>query len=397
MRYEYSETSNRVVRSEIREILKLTRKPGVISFAGGLPDASLFPIEDIVEITRRVLTEKGYLALQYGPTDGEQEFKQAVVEFGERNGERVSPDQLTVISSAQQGIDLLGMLLVDPGSPVVMELPSYLGSIQAFRRLGARMVGVGMDDEGIRMDELAARLDELEAENARPRFLYLIPDFQNPTGITMTVERREAVLELAAERQIPIVEDSPYREIVFEGDRLPSLWTLSGGKGVITLKTLSKMLFPGMRLGWMYGEHDVIEKVIGLKQSVDLCTPSFNQLIVADYFRSGKMAANLVAAIECYRPKAKAMLDAMDRHFPEGVWWSRPRGGMFLWVRLPERVDTKEMFVEAIENRVAYIVGQPFHCDGSGTNTMRLNYSFPSVEQIETGIESLGKVIRSRL
>jgi 2-aminoadipate transaminase len=397
MGYEYSTTSNRVVRSEIREILKLTRRPGIISFAGGLPDASLFPIEQITEITAKMLSDKGYVALQYGPTDGEKEFKDAMIAFGAEHGEEVTHEQLTVTSSSQQGLDLLSMLLIDPGSPVILELPSYLGGIQAYRRCGADMRGVRMDDEGLIIDELLACIEKIESEGKKPRFINLIPDYQNPSGITMTVERRKQVIEIGRQKDILIIEDSPYREIVFDGEKLPSLWTLSGGKGVVTLKTLSKMLFPGMRIGWMYGDEEVIDKVIGLKQSVDLCTPSFNQLIVAEYFRSGRMAASLQAAIDTYRPKARAMLEAMDAHFPDGVRWSRPAGGMFLWVVLPEHMDAKEIFMEAIEEKVAYIIGRPFHCDGSGTNTLRLNYSFPSIEQIGEGIERLGRVIGARL
>lgn len=397
MGFEYSGTSKRVVRSEIREILQLTRRAGIISFAGGLPDASLFPVEDIIAITDKILRDKGFLALQYGPTSGEQEFKEAVIAFGAQHGEEVTPEQVTVTSSSQQGLDLLSMLFIDPGSPVILELPSYLGGIQAYRRCGADMRGVRMDDEGIVIEELEECIERIEGEGKKPRFINVIPDYQNPSGITMSMERRHRVIEIGHEKRIPIIEDSPYREIVFKGEKLPSLWTLSGGQGVITLKTLSKMLFPGMRIGWMYGEVEVIEKVIGLKQSVDLCTPSFNQLIVAEYFKSGKMASSLQKAIETYRPKADAMLRALDAHFPKEVRWSRPTGGMFLWVVLPEHLDSKEIFMDAIEEKVAYIIGQPFHCDGSGTNALRLNYSFPSIEQIGEGIERLARVIRKRL
>lgn len=397
MGFDYSSTSNRVVRSEIREILKLTRRPGIISFAGGLPDSSLFPVEEIISITGKVLRDKGYLALQYGPTDGEKEFKDAMVAFGAEHGEQVAPDQITVTSSSQQGLDLLSMLFIDPGDPVILELPSYLGGIQAYRRCGADMRGVRMDDDGIVIEEVESRIREIEGEGKKPRFINVIPDFQNPSGITMSMERRHRLIELAHEKQIPIIEDSPYREIVFRGEKLPSLWTLSGGKGVITLKTLSKMLFPGMRIGWMYGEVEVIEKIIGLKQSVDLCTPSFNQLIVSEYFSSGRMSESLGKAIETYRPKAEAMLSAMDAHFPPEVKWSRPTGGMFLWVVLPSHMDSREIFMEAIEKKVAYIVGQPFHCDRSGKNTLRLNYSFPSIDQIGEGIKRLGEVIKTRL
>lgn len=397
MSYELSRLAGRLVSSEIRELLKMTRKPGVISFGGGLPDASLFPIRDIKKITAEVLEEKGYLALQYGPTQGEAEFIDALVGHQADFGESVSPGQICVTSSSQQGIDLLTLIFLDESSPVVMELPSYLGSIQAFRRAGADMRGVAMDDDGMRMDHLEQVLDGLESEGKRARMIYTIPDFQNPAGVSMTVERRLALLRLAGERNIPVVEDSPYRELTFQGEPLPSLWTLAKGKGVIGMKTFSKVLFPGMRMGWLQAEEQLINKIIMAKQSVDLCTPSFTQLILAEFIRRGRMRAGIEAARECYRPKLEAMLNALEAHMPEGVTWSRPRGGMFLWVRLPEQVDAKEIFPRAVENKVAYVIGRAFHCDGSGHNSLRLNYSFPTIEQIGKGIPLLAKVIREAM
>jgi 2-aminoadipate transaminase len=247
------------------------------------------------------------------------------------------------------------------------------------------------------MEQLKSVLGELEKERKKPRFIYTIPDFQNPSGITMSLERRKELIRIAREREIPILEDSPYRELVFSGDILPSHWSISGGKGVIMLKTFSKMLFPGMRMGWLVGEPFLIEKIIMLKQSVDLCTPSFTQLILAEFIKRGKMKQTIQKAIECYKPKSEAMLNALDEHMPEAVKWSRPRGGMFLWLVLPDRIDTKEIFMKAIENNVAYVIGKPFHCDNSGSNTLRLNYSFPSVEQIKEGTKKLANTIKAVL
>ncbi|MCK4836327.1 MAG: PLP-dependent aminotransferase family protein [Candidatus Aminicenantes bacterium] len=397
MSFKYSEISKRIVRSEIREILKWSRKPGVISFGGGLPDPDLFPIEDIIDITKDVLTNKGYLALQYGPTKGEDDMLDALKQHMAEFGDRASTEEICITSSSQQGLDLLSMLFLDENEPIIMELPSYLGAIQAFKRSGADMRGIPMDDEGMDIEFLIKVLDELQNQGKKPRFIYTIPDFQNPSGITMSLNRRNNLIEIAHEREILILEDSPYRELSFTNKTLPSLWMLSEGKGVIMLKTFSKILFPGMRMGWMVGENVHIEKIIMLKQSVDLCTPSFNQLILGEYIKKGKMKKTIEKAIACYQPKSVAMLSALEKNMPEEISWSKPTGGMFLWLRLPERIDTKEIFMNAIENNVAYVIGRPFHCDNSGANTMRLNYSFPSIEQIEKGIHQLAKTIEKVL
>ena len=397
MSYTFSKTSGRIVRSEIREILKWTRKPGVISFGGGLPDASLFPLEDIADITRDVLGDKGYLALQYGPTQGEPDMIDALIAHMRAFGDKASGEQVCVTSSSQQGLDLLSLLFLDEGAPIIMELPSYLGAIQAFRRSGADMRGIPMDQGGMDIARLEETLNTLTAEGRKPRFIYTIPDFQNPSGITMDLERRRRLIDLAGQHEILLLEDSPYRELTFTGEVFPSLWNLAGGRGVIMLKTFSKTLFPGMRMGWLVGEADLIDKVVMLKQSVDLCTPSFNQLILARFIQQGKMKRTIEKAIDCYRPKWQAMLQALEHHMPTEATWSKPSGGMFLWLTLPEHVDTKEIFMTAIEHDVAYVTGRPFHCNNQGANTLRLNYSFPSIEQIGKGIEQLAKAIKASL
>ena len=397
MAYEFSGVSKRIFRSEIREILKWTRKPGVISFGGGLPHASLFPVDEIADITVKVLREKGYLALQYGPTQGEDEMLEALIAHMDEYGDEAVREEVCVTSSSQQGLDLLALLFLDEGSPIIVEKPSYLGGIQAFARCGADMRGIPVDDAGMNLDIAKKALEDLDGEGKRPRFIYSIPDFQNPSGVTMTLERRKELISIARERDIPIIEDSPYRELSFTGEILPSLWTLAGGEGVIMMKTFSKVLFPGMRMGWLVGPAPVIEKVILLKQSVDLCTPSFSQLILAEYLRRGRMKESIEKAIDCYRPKLEAMLAALAKYMPDEVHWSKPTGGMFIWLTLPEHIDTKEIFMTAIEHNVAYVIGRPFHCDHTGGNTLRLNYSFPSGDQIETGIEHLADAIRQVL
>jgi 2-aminoadipate transaminase len=393
----FSSASQRIFRSEIREILKWTRKPGVISFGGGLPDPSLFPTAEIADITCNLLENRGYLALQYGPTQGEEEMLDALVTHMRDFGDEAVPEQVCVTSSSQQGLDLLGHLYVDEGSPVIMEIPSYLGSIQAYARHGADMRGIPLDDEGMDLDLMKAALADLAREGKKPRFIYVIPDFQNPSGITLSLRRREELLRIARDRDIPVIEDSPYRELSSTGETLPSLWTLAGGEGVIMMKTFSKVLFPGFRMGWLVGDTEVIEKIVLLKQSVDLCTSSFTQLILAEYIRRGKMRESIERSIECYRPKLAALLAALEKFMPDGVTWSRPTGGMFIWLTLPEHIDTRDIFMTAVEHNVAYVIGRPFHCDRSGGNTMRLNYSFPSEEQIEMGIKRLAEAIKEVL
>jgi len=397
MDYLYSDVSYRIYRSEIRELLKWSRKPGVISFGGGLPDPALFPCQDIADISQKVLAEKGYLALQYGPTRGEPEMLEALAGHMIECGEEASQEQICITSSSQQGLDLLSLLFIDDGEPVLMELPSYLGAVQAYRRCGADMRGIPMDDDGMDITRLKEELNTLKGEGKKPRFIYTVPDFQNPSGITLSLERRKELIAIGQDNKIPLIEDSPYRELSFTGEVLPSLWTLSGGKGVIMLKTFSKTLFPGMRMGWIVAQTPLIDKIEMIKQSVDLCTPSFTQLIMAEYIKSGKLRKKIDEAIQCYKPKIEVMLEALEKYMPEGITWSKPTGGMFLWVRLPEQLDAKEIFQIAIEHNVAYVIGRPFHCTDAGKNTLRLNYSFSPLDQIEPGIQQLAKAIQASL
>lgn len=394
MKIQYSELSGRMTGSEIRELLKYSRIPGIISLAGGLPDPSLFPTEDIIRITGEVMHEKGLLALQYGPTPGEPEFMEALVQHMANFDEKVSTDQICVTSSSQQGLDLVSLTMVDRDSEIVLELPSYIGALQAFGRAGTNMNGIRMEEDGMDLNHLEKVLRDKARKNIRVRFIYTIPDYQNPSGIVMSLEKRKELVKLARSWEIPIIEDSPYREICFNKQILPSLWTLSGGEGVIQLKTFSKMLFPGMRLGWMVAQKEVIEKFALMKQSVDLCSPTFNQLIIAKFIREGKMKETIHKAVNLYIEKNKAMLKALETYMPDYVKWSKPTGGMFLWVVLPENTDAFDMVKTAVENKVVYVTGRPFHCDGSGKNTMRLNYSYPSLAQIDTGIQKLAETVK---
>jgi 2-aminoadipate transaminase len=397
LEYLYSDVSRRMVKSEIRELLKWIRKPGVISFGGGLPDPVLFPCQEIAEITQDVLAKKGYLALQYGPTRGEPEMLDSLEGYMKVFGEEAKQEQICITSSSQQALDLLSHLFIDKGEPVIIELPSYLGAIQAFARCGADMRGIPLDANGLDINHLKFELKKLKKSGKKPRFIYTIPDFQNPSGITLSIERRKELVQIARDNGIPLIEDSPYKELSFTGEVLPSLWTIAGGKGVIMLKTFSKKLFPGMRMGWIVAETPLIEKIEMIKQSVDLCTPSFTQFILSEYISRGSMRQKIADAIHCYKSKIKAMLEALESYMPQGVSWSKPSGGVFVWAKLPKHLDAKEIFPIAFQHKVAYVIGQPFHCNGSGANTLRLNYSFPSSNQIETGVQRLAKAIESVL
>ena len=394
MDYQFSQLSKNIKRSEIRELLKWTRKPGLISFGGGLPDSCLFPLDEIGNITKEVLENKGYLALQYGQTRGEPEMIEALCQHMQEFGDIARKKEVCVVSSSQQGLDLLSLLFLDENAPIVVEMPTYLGALQAFQRHNPNMVGIPLDSNGMDLEILEKKLDQL-AE--KPRFIYTIPDFQNPSGKTMSPERRKKLIEIAKEREILIVEDSPYRELRYKGETIPSIWNLSEGQNVIMLKTFSKVLFPGMRMGWVVANQDLIDKFVVIKQSVDLCTPAFNQLILANFLQKGFMKQTIEKAKECYKPKLATMLESLEEYMPQVVKWSRPEGGMFLWIELPENIDTKEIFMKAIEHDVAYVIGSPFHHDGSGKNTMRLSYSFPSVKQIKKGIKRLAELVKTIL
>ena len=391
--YEFSETAGRIVRSEIREMLKWSRRADTVSFGGGLPDPTLFPLADLEDIEASILRRKGYLALQYGPTPGEPEALEAFVRHMASTGDEARVEDLCVTSSSQQALDLLALLLVDPGSPILLEIPSYVGAIQAFGRAGADFRGLPLGPHGMDIDLLEAELARLDAEGKKPRCIYTIPDFQNPAGVTMSLESRKRLIALARERSILIIEDSPYRELAFNGEALPSLWTLAEGRGVVLLKTLSKMLFPGFRLGWLAAEAEVVDKLIVLKQSVDLCTSSFVQLVAAEYMGRGLMASTIERARRLYAPKRDAMLAGLDLALPPGSSRSEPEGGVFLWASLPPGYDSVSVLKRGLELGVAFVTGGAFHCDGKGRNCMRLNFSFPTVAEIGIGCERLGKAI----
>lgn len=395
----FSTTARRMKKSVIRELLKLTNKPEIISFAGGLPDPGAFPAEEIAEITKELLAKSSRTILQYGQTEGNPQLREEIVKWSRRENINITVDNVLVTVASQQGLDLLSKVFVDVDDPVIVEIPSYVGGLQALSCYGAKMIGIPQDDDGIRVDLLEQKLKELKEEEEHYKIIYVVPDFQNPSGVTLSFERRKKLIELAREYQVLIFEDTPYRELRYDGVEPPSLYSLDNSGNIISLHTFSKIFVPGLRVGWVVAHHDIIKKLTIAKQSTDLCTPEFTQAIVAEFCRRGLLEPHIEKVKKIYKAKKDCMLHALEEHMPkvEGLRWTKPQGGLFLWLTLPEHMDADAMFHDAIANNVAYVIGSAFHCDGKGKNSMRLNFSYSSEAQIEEGIRRLAKVIKSKM
>jgi len=399
----FAQRTRALTSSTIRELLKLTEQPDLISFAGGLPAPELFPIAEVHGAAGRVLEEHGGLALQYGPTEGYRPLRELLVRHMTRYGIEVGIDNVLVTAGSQQALDLVGKLFINPGDHVLTEEPTYLGALQAFRTYQAEFLTVPVDHEGLRVDRLEAALRH------GPKLLYVLPNFQNPAGTTLSLERRKAVVELACRYGVPILEDDPYGQLRYEGAHLPPLLKLDAelhgcsqgerafGGGVIYLGTLSKTFAPGFRLGWVVAPAEVIRRLVQLKQGSDLHTSTFGQMIAYEVARGGFLDRHVRRIRKVYGERRDAMLAAARRHFPEGVRWTEPQGGLFLWVTLPEGMDAAEVLKHALEQRVAFVPGASFHPLGGGAGTMRMNFSFSPPERIEEGMRRLGEVLRRQL
>jgi 2-aminoadipate transaminase len=376
--------------SAIRDILKLTSRKGMISFAGGLPAPELFPLNEIEEATHRAIAKYGSNALQYSITEGIVPLREKIAAMLDPSGQRVKPQNIIITQGSQQGLELLSKLFLDKGSLVFTENPSYLGALQAFRLFQARFNAIPSDENGIRPGALREAL-----EKQRPAFLYLMPNFQNPTGVSLSIDRRREVVELALEFGLLIIEDNPYGELVFQGERLPSLFSLSSGNNVVYLSTFSKTIAPGLRVAYAAGDEEIIGKLALVKQGTDLQTNTLGQFIINEYLEIGRHREHIGLISRTYASRRDLMLSVMDRHFPTSISWNRPSGGMFLWVTLPLDRDAKELLLRCIEHNVAFVPGQEFFPDGSGRNTMRMNFSNASPENIEEGIKRMGGVLKN--
>lgn len=393
-----SDNAKALKKSAIRELLKLTAKPEIISFAGGLPNPKTFPIEDVKRISDEVLDSQGEKILQYSTTEGDHEFREVLCRWLAEEDIEVKPENVQITTASQQGLDLVSRVFLNPGDTCIVGLPTYLGFLQATNSVRAKPVGIPLDDHGIKTDIIEDEIDRLITEQKKPKFIYVIPDFQNPAGVTISLDRRKQLIEIAKKYEMLIVEDSPYRKLRYSGKTLPTIYSLDdSGEHVITLFTFSKIFLPGFRLGWMIGSKDIIEKIVMAKQGMDLCTPIFNQTIAKEYIKQDLIKSRIEKNIDMYSKRKDIMLESLEKYMPkiEGLTWTKPEGGLFLWVTLPEPMNADRMFYNAIEQNVAYVVGSAFFCNGKGQNTMRLNFSYPSEEQIKTGIQRLAKVVEN--
>jgi 2-aminoadipate transaminase len=383
--------------SAMRDLMAITTRPEVISLAGGLPDTSTFPAESFAAQMTRIAHESSSEALQYGPTDGFEETKRCIVELMGDEGMHPDPDDLVITTGGQQAIDLIAKTLVDPDDPVICEAPTYPGAIATFCSYEADVHQVSTDDEGMRIDELEELLGGLATSGRRPKFIYSVPSFQNPAGVTLSEERRRRLVELGREYEVLIVEDNPYGLLRYDGDPQPTLYGLDGGDYVLYMGTLSKVLSPGIRIGWVAAPPPVLEKIGLGKQAADLCTSTLSQYFVREYFAEGRWREYIADLVEIYRARRDGMLDALARHFPGQASWTRPEGGLFLWATLPDYIDTTDLLAKALRENVAFVPGRAAYVDGRGGASMRLNFSASGEEELREGIRRIGHVVDEQM
>jgi 2-aminoadipate transaminase len=383
--------------SAMRDLMAITERPEVISLAGGLPDTSTFPRERLAAILSKVAAADGARARQDGPTEGLRAAREAIGEVMAAEGTACDPDDVLVTSGGQQVIELVCKTLLDPGDVVIAEAPTYPGAVPTLRAYQADVVQVTMDDDGMRVDELEACLARLDREGRRPKFIYTIPNFHNPAGVTMSLERRRRLVEVARDRELLVLEDNPYGLLRYQGDALPTLRSLDGGEFVVYLGTFSKILSPGIRIGWALAPAPVLDKMVVGKQGGDLCSSSLSQLFIGQVFAEGGWQDYVASLVELYRHRRDVMLAALDEHFPREAVWTRPDGGLFLWATLPDYVDTTDLLARALGRDVAFVPGRAAYLDGRGGSAMRLNFSAVADDDIREGVARIGAVIREQV
>ena len=396
--YRYAYRIQGMESSVIRELLKLTEQPDIISFAGGLPAPEVFPVKQFREACNYTLEHFGPQSLQYSATEGYRPLREMIARHASRFSAAVSADNVLITSGSQQALDFVGRLFVNRGDYIVAESPTYLGALQAWNAYGAQYIPVRADEHGMIVDELEAAL------RIGPKFIYTLPNFQNPSGSTLRLDRRKKLVEIADKYGVPIIEDDPYGQLRYEGEHIPSIVTLdsqyrgpNGGHysgNVIYLSTFSKVLAPGLRLGWVIAPPEVIQKLVMAKQAADLHTASFNQFVAYEVAKGGFLDEHVKTIRATYKERRDVMIEMMEEMFPAGVTWRKPQGGMFLWSILPEGMDASEVLKRAIEKKVAFVPGEAFHPTGGGKNTLRLNFSYSSPETIREGITRLGTTLK---
>lgn len=393
MKARYSDRMNKTTTSEIREILKLTQMPGMISFAGGLPAPELFPLEEMKKVSELVIDEIGMEALQYSTTEGYPPLREHIRKRLEKQGIHKSKDDILITSGSQQGLDFSGKIFLNPGDTVICETPTYLGAINAFKAYECQFKDVKMDHEGMIMADLEAVIQE----TPQAKFIYVIPDFQNPSGHTWSLERRKALVEMANRYDMIIIEDNPYGELRFEGAFLPAVQSLDTEGRVIYLGTFSKTFSPGLRIGWVSAEPELLSKYIMVKQSADLQTSSISQCELSRYLDEYSLDDHIEKIKSLYRERRDLMMETMARTFPKEVVYEKPEGGLFTWVECPESVDTKDLMEKAVKKQVAFVPGASFYPNGGHHNAMRLNYSNMPNDKIVEGIERLGALLKEAI
>jgi len=395
----FSQRVKRARRSVIRELLKLAEEPGIISFAGGIPDPETFPREILAQLAADEILNNYKKSLQYTTTEGKRPLRAALIRWFSQEGLEYELDQVVITSASQQGLDLVAKTFLDPGDAVFVSLPTYLGAIQAFRALEGELVGVPLLEDGMDLEALEEAILRARKAGHTPKLIYVVPDFQNPSGVTWSLEKRRRLLEIASRENLVIVEDMPYRSLRFSGTPVPPVAALDEEGRVLVLFTFSKVLAAGLRLGALAGPKSLVEKVVVMKQAADLCTSSLTQRLAARFLLEHDFSRHIQNLCHRYREKRDAMLEALAQYMPktEGISWTRPEGGLFVWLRLPDYVDTERMLPRALKHKVAYVIGTPFFVDGSGHNTMRLSFSLPTGEEITEGIRRLGQVLEEEL
>lgn len=392
-----SERAKGMQASEIRELLRLTQQPEIISFAGGLPNPGAFPTTEIKEICKDVLEKDFALALQYGSTEGVDSLREVLANRLNKKQMNITKDNIVVTTGSQQCLDLISKVFLNPGDDIIVGAPTYIGALSSFRAFQSKMTSIPLDNNGMKIDVLEEELEKMRKQGKRPKFIYLVPTFQNPAGVTMSEERRKKIIELSMEYETVLIDDDPYGELRFSGTDVKPLKSFDKEGTVIYMGTFSKVLCPGFRTAWLVASEDLLSKLSLAKQSTDLCSNTFVQYIAYEYINRGYIDTHIEKIKKMYSKKRDLMLNAMEEHFPDGAKWTKPDGGMFSWATLPKVVDTKEMFHKAVKEKVAYIHGAAFHADRSGRNTMRLNFSHSDDDIIEEGIKRLAKVIKNEM
>ncbi|MCL4473835.1 MAG: PLP-dependent aminotransferase family protein [Actinobacteria bacterium] len=394
----YARRTGGMRSSVMRDLMAVIAMPDVITLAGGLPNTESFPAKTLARVTQQIAMNCSAAALQYGPTEGFQETKENIVKVMAEENTVADPDDIIVTTGGQQGIDLATRILVDPGDIIIAEAPTYPGAIPSFCSFEAEVIQVPLDDDGMRTDLLTVEIERLKKAGRRPKFIYLIPNFHNPAGVCLSLERRLEIVALAKKHGLIILEDNPYGQLRFEGEPLPSLYSLDDSKNVIYVSTFSKIISPGIRLGWMVAPPALLAKFNMGKQAADLCPSTLAQMIVNQYFQDFRWQDYVEEVIKVYRSRRDAMLAALEEYFPEEASWTHPQGGFYIWATLPEYLNTTDLLALAIEEqKVAFVPGAGAWVDGTGTHHMRLSFSAVPEDRIEEGIKRIAKVIREQM